>query len=702
MKLCIKCNIQLEDTAKFCHVCGTRQEMENDEIKGEEQKDNDLEESFFSPLDNKEKYTQKTDIKPIQIKKILEPQDQDESESIGQEQPEEKDKLDSSATKNSRILSLLEQQKKNFDKNGRGFIKRIDIKKPYQETEHNENGSDKQEQQKPEQNKPVIVLNLEKTDPEIVSYEFVDESVTIDDPYSSGIDVAKEEEKSSREDNFKKAQEILLSICIDEKMERSLYPLISTHVRGFRCIITGNDGTNKEQNIEQIGRILKLLNKVDEETITYIPFGKMPKEFDTRKVYVIGDLGSAIERLFNLDDLSDEANHLQQEYVIYMERLLKAPKSAYIILNGYDKQLKGFLSLDPRIRYIFDQIIQYPDLTNREIYKIFFDSLPDFHRRQLPAVFQHDFEEYLERNRRFFPFNNKELALYLAQTASKQPEFKLPKERYNAASLEEAFSSIIGMKEVKDQIYELNAYLKARKDLEKAGAKLPDFHMHMMLLGNPGVGKTTIARIISKILFDLGYIREEKLIEVTSKDLVGNGNQTGIKTNKAILNALGGVLFIDEAYSLAKSCGQAGEESIATLVKAMEDYKGDLVLILAGYTLEMNDFVKVNSGIASRIAYTFQFQDYNEEELYEIFKLKIRLANMYISPQAEKPIKDIIEWGSKRKNFGNGRYIDKLIQRTLTKHATLNLPRKSILTLKRESIPTVEEIMQTFGKFIGM
>ena len=121
----------------------------------------------------------------------------------------------------------------------------------------------------------------------------------------------------------------------------------------------------------------------------------------------------------------------------------------------------------------------------------------------------------------------------------------------------------------------------------------------------------------------------------------------------------------------------------------------------AGYTLEMNDFVKANSGMASRIAYTFTFQDYTPDELYDIFALKVRLANMFIHPDAVKPIKKIIEWGSNRKNFGNGRYIDKLFQRTLTKHATLNLPKKEILILRRESVPSVEEVMQTFGKFLG-
>lgn len=148
----------------------------------------------------------------------------------------------------------------------------------------------------------------------------------------------------------------------------------------------------------------------------------------------------------------------------------------------------------------------------------------------------------------------------------------------------------------------------------------------MIFTGNPGTGKTLIARIMAKMLYDLGLISENKLIEVERKDLVASYvGQTSQKTSEVIEKAMGGVLFIDEAYALVqgkKDDGDYGIEAIATLIKAMEDYKENLVVIFAGYKDEMKSFLDINPGIASRIGYTFHFEDYNNVELQEIFVKK--------------------------------------------------------------------------------
>lgn len=134
----------------------------------------------------------------------------------------------------------------------------------------------------------------------------------------------------------------------------------------------------------------------------------------------------------------------------------------------------------------------------------------------------------------------------------------------------------------------------------------------------------------------------------------------------------------------------------------MEDYKGEFVCLFAGYALEMQEFLRSNSGIASRIAYTFEFKDYTQEELFEIFRVKLTSTGMKLSPDAIEPLVKICKFAAGRRNFGNGRFVDKLLQKSLTKHATLeHKDQDSLMTLTKEAVPEVNEVMASFGRFSG-
>ena len=257
----------------------------------------------------------------------------------------------------------------------------------------------------------------------------------------------------------------------------------------------------------------------------------------------------------------------------------------------------------------------------------------------------------------------------------------------NTMSMDEIFkelNELVGLDDIKKTLYDL-VDLISLKDKTKDKLKLSNINLHMVFLGNPGTGKTTVARIIANILYNLKYIKTNKLIEVTSKDLVAEYvGQTAPKTNSVIERALGGVLFIDEAYALSSkndSGNSYNAEAIATLIAAMENHRDDLVVIFAGYTKEMQDFLDSNSGIVSRIGYTLNFKDYSEDELVDIFKLMTNKAGFVVKDDAIDKLREVIREYKDTKNFGNARFIRNVYEKTVIKHASNTKDKKSIKLL---------------------
>ena len=258
----------------------------------------------------------------------------------------------------------------------------------------------------------------------------------------------------------------------------------------------------------------------------------------------------------------------------------------------------------------------------------------------------------------------------------------------------EELNNLVGLEKVKKMLKELVSLIEL-KNKAKDDLKIKDINLHMVFLGNPGTGKTTVARIVAEILYNLKYIKQNKLIEVSSKDLVAEYvGQTAPKTNSVIQKALGGVLFVDEAYSLASNKGQGSsynEEAIATLIQGMENYRDNLVVIFAGYTKEMQDFLDMNSGIVSRVGYTVEFEDYTEDELLQIFMQMMNKSGFEVSEDAQSKVKEIIKEYKGTKNFGNARFVRNLYEKSIVKHAsnTAGKKQKKILkTIKEEDIST--------------
>ena len=240
-------------------------------------------------------------------------------------------------------------------------------------------------------------------------------------------------------------------------------------------------------------------------------------------------------------------------------------------------------------------------------------------------------------------------------------------------SAKEELDSLIGLQSVKDQVKNLTNLVKANRLREDMGVRVPEVSLHCVYTGNPGTGKTTVARIMARILKEVGVLEKGHLVETDRSGLVAEYvGQTAVKTNKVIDSALGGVLFIDEAYTLAGGGAQDfGPEAIATLLKRMEDDRGRLVVIVAGYSGEMRTFIDSNPGLQSRFTRYIHFPDYSKEELVEIFKRNADKYGITLSGETEKKLVQTISMAVKKKNrhFGNGRYVRNLFEKALENQA---------------------------------
>lgn len=230
-------------------------------------------------------------------------------------------------------------------------------------------------------------------------------------------------------------------------------------------------------------------------------------------------------------------------------------------------------------------------------------------------------------------------------------------------------ANIVGLDAVKDYVLRLKDSVQANQRRAQAGMKTGSVSMHMIFAGNPGTGKTTIARLVGKYLKAIGALRGGQLVEVSRADLVGRYvGHTAPLTNQVIRSALGGVLFIDEAYSLYRGKDDSfGLEAIDTLVKGMEDHRDDLVVILAGYSKEMEQFLTANSGLASRFPNRIEFPDYTGGELWQILNLTAKGRGYRLEEGCQQPLTDYFtrRQAENAAENGNGRMARNLLERAI-------------------------------------
>jgi hypothetical protein len=379
--------------------------------------------------------------------------------------------------------------------------------------------------------------------------------------------------------------------------------------------------------------------------------------------------------LFIVSIIREEVHKYDMLYLLYSENILKSLKgqiSAYLdIVNKKENDRK-------ELRFI--QFLKpFNEDTSKHYSKIFYDYL------KLVCLSDgkiSDFEENLLSD----------IVSPKETTSNKEND----KPKGDIMSIVNEINGLVGLQSVKNEIQSLINIIKIQDARKKQGLKTNSLNYHLVFTGNPGTGKTTVARIVSKIYKELGILKKGHLIETDRSGLIAEYvGQTAVKVNKLVDSALDGVLFIDEAYSITDSAGNDfGKEAISTLLKRMEDDRERLIVIVAGYSDKMNNFLDSNPGLNSRFNRYIDFEDYGKEDLLNIF-IKFVDSNQYVlTEKAKIALTKLIESDlqNKDENFGNGRYVrnifEKTIERQSNRIANLKELNEDILkTIEPDDIP---------------
>ncbi|WP_096435317.1 stage V sporulation protein K [Alteribacter populi] len=270
--------------------------------------------------------------------------------------------------------------------------------------------------------------------------------------------------------------------------------------------------------------------------------------------------------------------------------------------------------------------------------------------------------------------------------------------------IEKSLNELVGLNEMKGFMKEIYAWLYLNKRREDVGLIPNKQTLHMVFKGNPGTGKTTVARLVAELFKSMGVLEKGHLIEAERADLVGEYiGHTAQKTRDLIKKAVGGILFVDEAYSLARGGEKDfGKEAIDTLVKAMEDQQHDFVLILAGYPKEMDRFLSLNPGLPSRFPLKVTFPNYKVDELFIIAEKMLTQRQYRLHQQSKHALKEILisVKGRDEGNFSNGRFIRNLLERSIRAQAVRLLDENDY---GKESLQTLKpiDLQSAFQKMNG-
>ena len=493
-----------------------------------------------------------------------------------------------------------------------------------------------------------------------------------------------------------------LCLSIQNNQKRKEMGLVAENPK-VHIVLTGNPGTGKTTVARILGKLfhaMQLLpsDKVIETSGLDMTAGYVGQTKDKVNELCDKAMGGVlfIDEAYLLSGQEGSTNSFGSEAVGTLLKRMEDDRGKFVVIAaGYQNEMQDFLRMNPGLDSRFEHKIHIEDYSAEELFEILLlqikknqfvfnntDNAKDVARNAIQELCKNKQKDFANARavRNLFDTiklrMDSRIANLSADSLTKESltticACDIPHDENKTLSVEDVFAELnelIGMEKVKKAVGELYATIKINIELEKIGQNPKKPEIHIALTGNPGTGKTTIARIFGKLFSAIGMLSRDKVIECDRSKIVAKYvGHTAQNMQRLCDDATGGILFIDEVYTLATD--DFGREATDTLMKRMEDDRGKFVVVVAGYENKMNEWMATNEGLSSRFTHRIHIDDYNSSELYELFCLYAKKEGLTLTKNAQTIAEQFIQqiWQNKTKDFANGRTIRKFFDSVVRK-----------------------------------